>query len=158
MIAIPSAGVSGVSNLAYLTPEERNYFRKCKFDQEIYQDSSGLRLHHFIKAEKPYFLRKLKLSDLKGIVPVKPILNNRRILAQQGAFLLFGLQSEIKIKSYRFMRIDRFRIFGNNKKPIFDELDLLNINESTMFPEIGYAAGYLSRKTTPVTGLPDEIG
>lgn len=33
--------VSGVANLAHLTPEEREYFRSCSSDEEIYSENAG---------------------------------------------------------------------------------------------------------------------
>ena len=37
-----------------------------------------------------------------------------------------------------------------------NELDRVNVNQSTMFPEIESAARYITQKTVPVTGLSED--
>jgi hypothetical protein len=77
--------VSCVANLSNLTGSQRDEIRRMTLNTS---DDVGERLLHFIKVEKPYFLPKIELSDLKSIFAVKPKQTNQRILAQQGAFLI----------------------------------------------------------------------
>ena len=89
--------VSCISNLAYLSSDEKNEIIKNYRDNEgISADdfcklTSVTRLLHFIKDEKPHFINKIKPSDLFRVIAVKSKMNNERIIAQSGAFLLFGL-------------------------------------------------------------------
>lgn len=48
-------------------------------------------LLHEIKEDKPYMLSLINLGDIFSVQCVKTKLNNDRIFAQKGAFLLFGL-------------------------------------------------------------------
>jgi len=50
-------------------------------------------LLHEIRADKPYMNPYINLGDLFSVQCVKTKLNNDRILAQKGAFLLFGLNA-----------------------------------------------------------------
>jgi FRG domain len=89
--------VSCIANLSNLTGSERDEIRGYTKSGDLNNSENGVgtRLLHFIKAEKPYFLAKIKLSDLKSIVAVRPKQTNRRMLAQQGAFFIFGLRSQL---------------------------------------------------------------
>jgi hypothetical protein len=49
------------------------------------------RLHQFIRSEKPYFQPIINPIDLFVPYYVHPKMSNRRILAQSGAFILYGL-------------------------------------------------------------------
>lgn len=48
-------------------------------------------LHHQIKAEKPYYAPQIAPYDLGKIWAVIVKLDNKRIINQSGAFLIFGL-------------------------------------------------------------------
>ncbi len=140
--------VSCISNLSSLSSGERNNIRKFHSDDELNGSGEGKRLSHFIKTEKPYFLPEIKIEDLSKIVLVKPKQNNRRILAQQGAFFLFGLDDQIDPDEHE-IRVTRMIVPADLKTPLTKELDLLNINGSSMFPEIESAAKYIMGKLIP---------
>ena len=88
--------VSCVANLSNLTGRQRDEIRALADSAALKNSDVGTRLLHFIKAEKPYFLPKIELSDLKSVFAVRPKQTNQRILAQQGAFLIFGLRSSLR--------------------------------------------------------------
>ena len=117
---------------------------------ELKSSDVGEGLLHFIQAEKPYFLPKINLEDLKGIFSVKPKQTNRRILAQQGAFLIFGLRTRLLERNNFGINIRKILIPSDAKPTILQELDGININASTLFPEIESAAKYIMSKITPV--------
>ncbi len=117
---------------------------------ELKDSDVGERLLHFIQAEKPYFLPKIKIEDLKSIFAVKPKQTNQRILAQQGAFLLFGLKTLLAEQNDFDITVRTFKVPAEAKQPILKELDGININASTLFPEIESAAKYIMSKITPV--------
>lgn len=104
------------------------------------------RLLQFIRAEKPHFRPDIEPGHLQTAIVVKPKLNNRRILAQSGAFLLVGLNVDLESAPPIGVTIERISINGSKKQIICDELDRMAINDSSMFPEIEKAAIYIKSK------------
>ena len=137
--------VSCVANLARL-----NWDLKQKINTGLNQDVFNgdlpiRRLVHFIRQENYQFEPEIVPTDLDGIILVKPKLNNKRIMAQNGAFFVFGMIHEIDEPNKLGIKIERIRISQRSKKSrIVAELDKLNINEKTLFPEIERAARYLA--------------
>jgi hypothetical protein len=144
--------VSCVANLSNLTGRERDELRNVADSTELKRSNAGKRLLQFIKSEKPYFLPEIKLEDLKSVQVVKPKQNNRRILAQQGAFLVFGLVTKLLGANDFGIEIERTRIQAASKAQLLRDLDRVNINQSTLFPEIESAAKYIIAKLTPIAG------
>ena len=115
--------------------------------------TSVKRLLHFIKQEKPHFEPRIKKEDLKSVVCVKSKRLNDRITVQSGSFFLFGQDAlifEEKLfgnnedqETDNIILIDRLEIAGENKQTILKELDQLNINASTVFPNIEASAEYV---------------
>lgn len=110
-------------------------------------------LLHEIKEEKSYFQDIIKPTDLERVVAVKVKQNNNRIIKQAGAFLLFGINRTKNapatlpaswIMNLRIKNID-FNIDANSKNNILEELNLLGINESSLFPELDNQAKYLRK-------------
>jgi hypothetical protein len=66
-------------------------------------------------------------------------MSNRRILAQSGAFILYGIDEP---KIYSPIRIDPkpFIVPMDEKSTIRKALENIGISESTLFPEIDKAA------------------
>lgn len=126
-------------------------------DSELKSSPEGLKLLHFIKAEKPYFLSKIKLSDLSRIVPVRPKQTNRRIVAQQGGFFVFGLHTTLNYQNDDGIEIKRILVPAEKKAAIRHELDQININGSTLFPEIESAAKYILSKIPMAEDITDAI-
>lgn len=152
-----SDAVSCVANLSNLTGKERDQIRKLTKSTALKTSEVGTRLLHFIKAEKPYFLPKIRLSDLKSVFAVRPKQTNQRILAQQGAFLIFGLRSSLNDSNDFGIEITRTKVPASAKKKLLEELDGININASTLFPEIESAAQYIMSKIPPINEA-DEMG
>ncbi len=148
--------VSCLANLSHLSGNERDMLRRCRTDADVAANDAGRRLLQFIKSEKPYFLPQIVRSDLDGPLAVKPRLTNRRLLAQQGAFLLFGLKTSLSDTNEDGIKVLRNYIPAAAKRKIRDSLDRVGINPSTMFPEIESAAKYIMSKVTPASD--DEIG
>lgn len=150
-----SDAVSCVANLSNLFVQERNQLRILKSTTALNDSEAGQRLLRYIRSEKPYFLPKIQLSSLMNIYAVRPKQTNRRILAQQGAFLIFGLKSLLEDANNFGIKILRTKVPASAKKKLLDELDSININESTLFPEIESAAKYIMSKI-PVSNEADE--
>ena len=128
-----------------------------KIDTELEQEEFNAslpirRLLHFIRQESSGFEPEIVPDDLDHVLMVKPKQNNKRILAQSGAFFIFGLTEELEDPNDLGVRIERITIAADAKKPIRDQLDKLAINEKTLFPEIERAARYIAGTlTTPVS-------
>ncbi len=131
-----------IANLARLPKSEKDNidFGERNFNQQI----AIRRLTHFIREEKPFFEPKILPEDLRRIVCIKGKKSNDRITSQSGAFLLFGLDAVLDEKGTEDIKLDRISIA--NKTAILRELDLLNINESTVFPYIENSARYVASK------------
>ncbi len=102
------------------------------------------KLTHFICEEKPFFESRIIPSDLQKIICIKGKRSNNRITSQSGAFLLFGINSVLNEEGNSDIEVNRLLI--NDKEKILRELDLLNINESTVFPYIENSAKYIAKK------------
>ena len=144
--------VSCLANLSFLKGNERDELRKAETDKDVKACKAGGRLLQFIRSEKSYFLPEIRVDDLRSVQLVRPKQTNPRIVAQQGAFLLFGLISELK-KSNRFgMKVSRMTIPAAAKPKILRDLDRVNINRAALFPEVESAAKYIMSKLVPVEG------
>lgn len=94
------------------------------------------RLLYNILYDKPNFKGYyLKSEAVKQVWCVKPKLNNDRIISQHGAFFIFGMgNSKNKPAKFKDKPII-IRIKAECKKDILKELQILGIDESTLFPE-----------------------
>lgn len=102
------------------------------------------RLLHFIKEEKPFFEARIRPNDLRSVICVKGKRTTSRIAFQSGAFLLFGQDASLDEKGTPEITLTRIAI--NDKRKVLDQLDQLNINESTVFPYIENSAKYIAKK------------
>ncbi|MDE6870975.1 MAG: FRG domain-containing protein [Bacteroidales bacterium] len=99
------------------------------------------------------------IKILQGSAFVMPSYNNSRIIRQSGAFLITGsinicqddedIWNSVVSKCVRNLNeaIDVKRIIIPNeiKEDILDELDLFNINESSLFPELEHQMSHVKR-------------
>lgn len=134
--------VSCISNLARLDPVDKEALPKIR-GSAFMSTAAAVKLLHFIKEEKPYFEPKIVASDLSRAVVVRPKLNTRRILAQAGAFLLFGQVREIDQTLIDGIEIDRIRIDGGSKHGVLNELNRLAINEGSLYLDIDSYSQYV---------------
>lgn len=115
------------------------FFNKCLAVQYLL---------HEIKDEKPYFKDCIKYGHLNQYYYVKPFLNNRRIIRQDGAFLLFGMGNTKfdcpKIKD----DIGIIKIKKDKKSSILKQLEQLGISKDKVYPEMDKVAEYLKDKYT----------
>lgn len=129
------------------------------------------KLIHQIRTEKSYFEGAIVAEHLKGfIVCVKPIVNNPRMAAQEGAFLLFGdlfeeyepikVQNKLTIKRYsrKFPKLSEkynqgtikwqcLTIPHDKKANIIHELSTIGIDEQKLFPELEVFAKKFNQKS-----------
>jgi hypothetical protein len=102
------------------------------------------RLIHLIHEEKPFFESRIEPKHLQSIVCVKGKRTNDRIAVQSGAFLLFGADASLGEAGNDEVAIER--IVVRNKAQVLRQLDLLNINESTVFPYIENSSKYIAER------------
>lgn len=144
---------SCISNLTRLPKQSKDHLNVRDQDVKKFNELAPVKqLLHFIKEEKPFFEPRLKLEDLSSIICVKGKHTNSRIAFQSGAFLLFG--HDATLAENGTLEIGIKRIAVTNKETILQNLDQLNINESTVFPYIENSAKYLAQKfafRNPVT-------
>lgn len=151
--------VSVLANLAFMPPDFnldlQGHNRKPNNNYNNYK-----KLIHQIRTEKSYFEGEIITEHLQGyIVCVKPIVNNPRMEAQEGAFLLFGDSFE----EYKNIELPGGRVRGryfrkfptlsekynkgtikwqcltvphDNKEKIIRELAAIGIDEQRLFPEL----------------------
>ncbi len=135
---------SCIANLARLPKKEKDGIDFSLDEVKFNEQTSVKRLTHFIREEKPFFERKIVPEHLRKIICVKGKKSNDRISSQSGALLLFGLDAVLDEKGTPEIQVTRISIA--NKGAILKELDLLNINESTVFPYIENSAKYVAKK------------
>lgn len=102
-------------------------------------------LLHDIRQDKPHFEPIVQPTHLNKVICVKPLLDNPRIIRQDGAFLLFGIDKE-KTKPAQLddsTAIERIRISSAKKKELANQLESLGISKATMFPEIEQVATHI---------------
>ncbi len=114
-------------------------------------DSSDiLRLIHEIKTEKPGFENRIDKKDIEKCYVVLPHKDNKRIMKQDGAFVICGINYKPEITINENLRLSQngkyILLIIKDKKRITDELDLLSINKSTLFPEIDSVSEYIKYK------------
>jgi hypothetical protein len=140
--------ISCLSNLANLSAAEKKsiLINKDLPLEEFNKLKQVDRLLQFIRAEKPFFQPMIERADLLTVQFVVPKLNNRRIIAQNGAFLLFGLEVGGRLVGKAKIQARSWTVDKGSKGLIREQLDKLGVNESSLFPEIDRAAGYVAKR------------
>ncbi len=152
-----SDSVSCLANLANMTAEEKNEIYRLRESLKGDISSAGnikkfngsdviKRLHQFIRSEKPYFQPIIDPIDLFKPYYVHPKMSNRRILAQSGAFILYGINPPKKMFFPNPIEETQFIVPQSVKIKIRNSLENIGINESTLFPEIDKAAARIKNQ------------
>lgn len=96
------------------------------------------------RRENPAFQNKIDIFKMLKSYHVQIGMTNDRILAQSGSFIISGLDSDYINKNMKSSRSHGFkRIIVSDKKRVYKQLQALNINDSTMFPDLSHQSGYL---------------
>ncbi len=143
--------VSCISNLGNLTVDEKKEIAKAyELSREQFNKNRAVeRLLWFVRIEKPHFLAHIEPSDLELPVYVKPKLSNRRIIAQSGAFIIYGARKLSSSEVDKDLRLQRIIVPAAKKNGIRAQLESLGIHSSALFPEIDKAAQFIVRKYGP---------
>ena len=112
------------------------------------------------------------IQTIQGTLFVMPKYSNNRLVSQSGAFLLVGAvsieedpdkiwNSKVR-KSIHNMnsafKAERIVIPEDCKDTILDELDFLNINEASLFPELEHQMSHIKRVgTSNIESIPEFI-
>lgn len=139
----------------YCVSVQREEYRRM-FERFI---SAYDRLLVTIRRENPAFQNKIDVATLLGSFHGRFGMTNERILAQSGSFIIAGLDHRyindcmlstrtkvstnldnltVPSKEERFVRI-----IIRDKKKIYRQLNLLNISNATMLPDMSHKAGDL---------------
>ena len=103
-------------------------------------------LLHEIRGEKPHFQPLIDIEDIERVYCVLPKMDNPRIIKQNGAFFLFGIKGEKKNPSDFIFEKTEFRIAGEFKKKILQQLGIMGIDEASLFPDIDHASEHVRKK------------
>ncbi len=136
---------SCIANLARLPKSEKDQIDHSIEEVDKFNEQTAIkRLVHFVREEKSFFESRVIPAHLRTIVCVKGKRSNTRISSQSGAFLLFGIDAVLDERGTPEIEVKRVSV--SNKAAILRQLDLLNINESTVFPYIENSARYVAQK------------
>ena len=96
-----------------------------------------------IRRENIAFENKIDIFTMLRSYHVRLGMSNDRILAQAGSFIIAGLDDVYINEKLASSRRQPFaRIIVEDKKALFEELKLLNINDSTMLPDLQNTGTY----------------
>lgn len=150
--------ISVLCNMANLSDQERTTIREKIEDLkplsrltkasivEFNKSKEVDRLVQFVRIEKPYFRNEIDPRDLVRYYFVRPPKNNRRVIAQSGAFVISGILSYRNTFRLPGLKTSRIKIPSGSKEQLLKELDAIHINNRTMFPEIENVSKYIAKK------------
>lgn len=146
-----------VSVIANLSRRPINFKVPLDGDVDTFNGGENIKLLlHDVRQDKPYFESKIRPGDLGKVLCVKPKLDNPRIIRQDGAFLLFGVDGD-KAKAASLEDnsvVERIKINRDKKKELSTQLEALGISKATMFPEIEQVATHIRDSyTVPILDL-----
>ena len=135
-----------VSVLANVSRRPGDFSVPAIADIKLFNEQEEIKLLlHDIRQDKPHFEPAIRPGDLGRVICVKPMLDNPRIIKQEGAFLLFGVEggkSKAATLEDRSV-IEKITINREKKKEIATRLEALGISRATMFPEIEQVANHI---------------
>ncbi|UAK20223.1 FRG domain-containing protein [Kluyvera sp. CRP] len=142
--------VSCMSNLANLKIKDKSEVFEI-ISRDIGKDAfnknkSVDQLLYHIKMEKSHFRDIINPYDLVHPIYVKPKMSNKRIIAQSGAFFLYGANGFKGTKPEEWIKREYVIIQAKHKKKIRKELESLGVHASSLFPEIDKTANFLIQK------------
>lgn len=150
--------VSILASLPLFTCDEQKRFfdaaNNSKLTQSEFNERIGKLLHE-IRKEKPAFRSIIKREDLLKNFIVYALKNNNRIIKQDGAFIICGLDDfdnrcngeELSLNKFRYRTNGKALILlVEDKQKILKELSSYSINKATLFPEIDEVAQYIKDK------------
>ncbi|MBQ7818724.1 MAG: FRG domain-containing protein [Bacteroidales bacterium] len=106
------------------------------------------RLVHEVRLEKPAFQPDINKADILDSYIVYAAKNNKRIVKQNGAFILCGLgNTNYTQEKFRYKENNKkVVLLISNKKSVMEQLETFSINYASLFPEIDCVANYIKYK------------
>lgn len=146
--------VSLMANMAWLNTEDKKEIWEHIDDNvdDFNRHPAADKLYYQVSLERPSFRHgRIDPSDLKLPLFVRPKLSNKRILAQFGAFVIYGGERSSKNKEAQVdekisMHVRRYLIPAAHKEKIRTELARLGVHANTLFPEIESTANVLIKR------------
>lgn len=143
--------LSALPTLSY--KEQKRLYQMCingiSEENDIdYKILSG-KLAAEVKSRNPAFESRICKEDLLDHVFVIPLRNNQRIVKQDGSFIICGISGEQKRLDDLCCRDNerkRTVLIIKDKDKILKELDVLSVNQASLFPEIDDVAEYIREK------------
>lgn len=156
---IPKAGVkyfdsdtvSVISNIAWAKPdfEIAEHFADDYKKFHHKDNHHAQKLMHDIKQEKPHFMERIEPKHVKSVICVKPKMDNPRLVRQDGAFLLFGIDKNKHTPAgipenwiYRPMQ-KKYIVKASDKLQILEQLSGVGISKAKLFPEIDMVSQFI---------------
>ncbi|WP_321337384.1 FRG domain-containing protein [uncultured Cohaesibacter sp.] len=146
--------VSLLANMSWLNAECKEKIWKHIEDEidEFNKLPEVDKLFYQVSLERPSFRSgRIDPNDLKLPLFVRPKLSNKRILAQFGAFVIYGREwssrkQREKVDEKINMHVRRYLIPAEHKEKIRGELARLGVHANTLFPEIESTANVLIKR------------
>ncbi len=135
--------------------DQVKFFDAAKTLNKVQFNKQISRLLHEVKQEKPSFESNVDNADLLNNFIVLSQKNNQRIIKQDGAFVICGLDDlhgsscphALSLNQLRYRKNGRtLIIIVNNKKSIMKELATYGITKAALFPEIDDVASFIKDK------------
>jgi hypothetical protein len=127
-----------LANLAKLKSGEKAEIANTSTDDEVRNCAAGKRLVDFIAQARPNFANRIIRKDLDLPIVVLPKMNNERIRAQDGKFVIFGIVPELR-RSDRFA-VCTYRISKENVPSIRASLAKIGVTAATVYPSLQTSA------------------
>lgn len=140
-----------LSSLPVFTAEKQEELRDWALDPSIDQakfNELAVRLLHEIRFEKPAFQPEIKKEHIISNYVVYALKNNKRIVKQDGAFIICGLGDTVhSLERFRYKnKGKKVILLISNKKKILEQLEQYSINRASLFPEIECVSDYIKQK------------
>jgi hypothetical protein len=135
--------ISCISNLSNLSEtEKKELLDNIESNKQDFNELPSVkRLLQFIRVEKPHFTSSIEPVELNIRWFVFPKLSNRRIIAQNGSFIISGLSNNRKLpEGQKPIKHYNITVAARAKQNIIYELNRLGINQRSLYPEINKAA------------------
>lgn len=143
--------VSILASLPVFPQNKQMEFYKWAIDPIINEDDFNrlaARLLHEVRFEKPAFQPGIKKEDIISNYVVYALKNNKRIIKQDGAFIICGLGDAVSsLSKFRYKHHEKkVVVLISNKKKVLERLDRYSINRASLFPEIECVSEYIKKK------------
>ena len=130
--------------------KQREFFSLAK-DRSISNlqfNIAAARLIHEVRIEKPAFQSEIDKDDILNSYIIYALKNNNRIVKQDGAFILCGLDDRSGfLEKFRYKQHGKKIVaLIDKKKKILEQLENFSINRASLFPEIECVSEYLRNK------------